>query len=385
MSGDPDIILDVSRLVWRSWRGGLPTGIDRVCLAYAEHYSGRARAMVQRKAARFVLSRKDSDRLFAFLLKGRAASPLDWVKMAASLLPSVLRQESFQSAIYLNVGHTGLDEASLPAWLEHHQLRPVYMVHDLIPLSHPQFCRVGESEKHSRRMENVVATATGIIGNSETTLGELEQFAASRGRFLPATLAALIAGHQPPLDPPLPSLARPYFITLGTIEGRKNHLMLLRCWQRLLRKHGTAAPRLVIVGQRGWEADEAFAILDNLGELDGNVIEMGDCDDDRLASLIAGARALLMPSFVEGFGLPIIEALQLSTPVIASDLPVYREIAGSVPTYLDPADEDGWISRIWEFTHDSPERGRQMLAMPDYRAPAWPEHFRKVEAWLATL
>lgn len=90
-----------------------------------------------------------------------------------------------------------------------------------------------------------------------------------------------------------------------------------------------------------------------------------------------------MPSFVEGFGLPIIEALQLGTPAIASDLPVFREIADDIPTFLPVDATEQWVQRIAEFVSDVPERARQVERIRQYRAPDWPSHFAIVDAWLA--
>jgi glycosyltransferase involved in cell wall biosynthesis len=161
--------------------------------------------------------------------------------------------------------------------------------------------------------------------------------------------------------------------------------MLFRVWDELVKTVGAAAPILIVVGGRGWEAEEVSARLDELGQLQSSVQEISACNDDELAAWIAGARALLMPSFVEGFGLPVVEALQLGTPVIASDLPVYREIVGDKPTYLDPSDVSAWRQAISDFNADGPERRRQLAAIQGYRGPTWDEHFRVVEAWLAEL
>jgi glycosyltransferase involved in cell wall biosynthesis len=148
---------------------------------------------------------------------------------------------------------------------------------------------------------------------------------------------------------------------------------------------GSDAPILVIIGQRGWEAEEAFALLDGAADLRGHVFEFANADDEQLAALSAGARALLMPSLAEGFGLPVIEALQLGTPVIASDLPVYREVVGSIPTYVDPRSETSWEDAIRSFLGDAPERERQLRAMQGYQAPDWKSHFARVESWLSAL
>jgi glycosyltransferase involved in cell wall biosynthesis len=178
---------------------------------------------------------------------------------------------------------------------------------------------------------------------------------------------------------------RPYFVTVGTIEARKNHLLLLQVWGELIASMGNAAPLLVIIGQRGWEAEEVFRHLDNLENLAHHVVEISSCGDEELSGWVASARALLMPSFVEGFGLPVIEALQLGTPVIASDLPVYREIVGNFPTYLDPRNRVAWMNTIKAFMTDGPERRQDLARLSDYAAPTWNDHFTKVERWLAQL
>lgn len=384
LSSERPLYLDVTRLVWRVWRGGLPTGIDRVCQAYVEHFGARSQAVVQRGGFHFVLSPVQSERLFGLLLAKRARRS-DLIRVAAAALIDTLKAAPSPGAIYLNVGHTGLNEESLPEWLARHQLRAVYLIHDLIPLTHPGFCRPGEAEKHRRRMNNVLVSAAGLIGNSMDSLAELSAFADSSGKPMPPAVAAWISGGAFPECAPPKTLSKPHFITVGTIEGRKNHQLLLDAWRELVAQLGQDAPILLIVGQRGWQADGVIKQLDHLGELRNHVLEINKCNDEELATWIAGARALLMPSFAEGFGLPVIEALSLGTPVLASDLPVFREIVGDIPTFLSPQDEDAWTSQIRAFTGNAPERTRQVERMAQFRPPTWSRHFEIVENWLATL
>lgn len=287
--------------------------------------------------------------------------------------------------IYLNVGHTGLDERALPQWIARNRIRAIYLVHDLIPLTHPTYCRPGEALKHERRMLNVLTSAHGTIANSQDTLRELEGFARSKRLASPSSVAAWISGHCGDSTTQPRSLERPYFVYVGTIEARKNHALLLRLWESLVQEMGRKAPILVIVGHRGWEADEAIRKLDELGNLEGHVREINFCSDEELAGWIRGARAVLMPSFAEGFGLPVIESLQLGTPVVASDLAVFREIVGEIPTYLDPQDMAAWEQTIRAFMNDHPERERQLNQIESYCAPRWVDHFAKVEEWLETL
>jgi glycosyltransferase involved in cell wall biosynthesis len=180
--------------------------------------------------------------------------------------------------------------------------------------------------------------------------------------------------------------ARPTFVILGTIEARKNHLLLLRVWLRLIRRLGTDAPRLLIIGQRGWECQQVFDLLDQNQLLKQAVLEINTCDDAELADHLRKACALLFPSLAEGYGLPLVEALKLGVPVIASDLPVFRELAGDIPEYLDARDESAWERTILSYAADgSSARSGQLDRLLEYRSPSWGDHFATVESWMARL
>lgn len=288
---------------------------------------------------------------------------------------------------YLNIGHTGLNEEGFRSWVANAGVRPIYFVHDLIPLTNPEFCRAREAEKHRERMRTVVTTGSGVIANSKATLDELTSFARREQLASPPAIAALLGSDSMPRPA---STARPRtpatFVILGTIEARKNHLMLLQLWSRLVQRLGRNAPRLLVIGQRGWECEQVFDMLDRSELLKGVVTEIGQCDDRQLADHLATARALLFPSLVEGFGLPLVEALQCGTPVIASDLPVFREIAGNIPEYLDPLDAPSWERTILSYAEDgSSAREQQLKRLVGFSAPSWKDHFAALTPWLSTL
>ena len=383
MTEDAPILLDVSRLIWRRWKGRLPTGIDRVCLAYLRHFAPRAQAVVQQRWCRGILDPEASRRLFALL-----ESPGAHFKTAL-VLGGILNFQRpsgrGKGRLYLNVGHTGLNSPGFRQWVGAADVKPIYLIHDLIPITHPEFCRSGEAEKHRERMRTVLTTAAGVIGNSQATLDELARF--GRGENLPSPpgLAAWLGADPLPTSHASTPPPRPTFVALGTIEARKNHLLLLDIWSRLISRLGPAAPRLLIIGQRGWEAEQVFNRLDHDGVLRGHVAELNACTDEELSAHVSTARALLFPSRAEGYGLPLIEALGLGAPVIASDLPVFREIAGDIPTYLDPLDRDAWEAAILEYSEDGEAREEQLRRLRSFRLPDWGRHFEKVERWLRTL
>jgi glycosyltransferase involved in cell wall biosynthesis len=356
-----------------------------VCLAYLSHYGTRSHAVIQKRSLRIVLNAKASDALFQLLLHGRTHVRSNLTAFLAQ--NGWQRERDVRGKLYLNVGHTGLDARSLPNWLKRTKLRSIYLVHDLIPITHPHYCRAGEADRHVRRMRHLLESADGVIANSQDTLDQLALFASSqRIPFPKHKLVALLGTKEPQIAATsIVRPSRPYFVVIGTIEARKNHLLLLKIWQRLVRDLGEKAPMLMLIGQRGWEIDDVAQILDEDHSLQGHVVELGRCSDAQMIGLVGGARALLMPSFAEGFGIPVIEALQSGTPVIASNLDVFREFAGDIPLYLRPDDAEAWMDAILSYSEGSEDRQRQVELIPNYAAPNWEDHFRHVDSWLESV
>ncbi len=308
-----------------------------------------------------------------------------FVVWAVRNLVYLARPQPGRGRPWLNVGHTGLNLPGLAEWVRAADIRPVLMLHDIIPITHPQYCRDGEKARHEVRVKTMLSIAHAVLGNSQDTLDRLNAHADRIGMAVPRSL---------PVWPGTPLLALPTgarpalsdeFIILGTIEGRKNHMLLLDVWERLLRQMKTVAPRLVIIGRRGWACDEVIARLE-ANEFGDRVEWAGALDDYSIAYRLAGARALLFPSFAEGYGLPLIEALDAGVPVIASDLQVFKEIGQGVPDLLPPDDVDGWARTILNYAEEaSTLRAAQLLRLERFRTPGWAEHFRKVDNLLATL
>jgi len=383
---EPELLLDASRLIWRASTGRLPTGIDRVCLAYIDHYRHQARAVVQYGALRHILSPIHSSRLFALLLGGGDRFKQEAAQLVFAALGSPKGGGNGKRSIYLNIGHTGLDRPGLDVWIARSGVRPIYLLHDLIPVTHPEYCRAGEREKHERRLDLMLKTGIGLICNSAATRDAVADYATARRVSLPpsriAWLGATPLTGKGDLDPP----TFPYFVMLGTIEGRKNHLLILQIWAEMIRDVGPSAPRLLIIGQRGWECEQVTAMLDRSRTLRGHVTELPRCSDAALAAHLRHARALLFPSFVEGFGMPLVEALGHGTPVIASDIAVFRELAAQVADYVLPTDGVGWRTAIEAYAQPSSRRRAAQLArLAGYHPPTWAAHFENVDNWLASL
>ena len=279
--------------------------------------------------------------------------------------------------VYLSVSHSHLHRARGIARLKQNAgARFACLIHDLIPLDHPQYTSAAQTRRHRRRIATVDALADTVIVNSIATKTAL----ISRiGRSVPITVAPL--GVDAMASPPAEG-EPPYFVCLGTIEPRKNHALLFDIWDRLIDDQGEQTPRLLLIGRRGWGSKDVAARLMGLRPF---VEEATGLPDAEVAALLRGARAVLLPSFAEGFGLPVIEALASGTPVLCSDLPALHESGGGVPEYLDPQDAEAWRAAILAYATDSPRRAAQLARLAQWRAPTWDEHFAIVDRLLAGL
>jgi glycosyltransferase involved in cell wall biosynthesis len=262
--------------------------------------------------------------------------------------------------------------------------RFVCLIHDLIPIEFPEYALPGQNDKHRRRIETAAALADAVIVNSAVTREGFAPYLARAGRAPPVVVAPfgvnLTAGA---LSEPA-NVKPPYFVCIGTIEARKNHLLLLNLWRQLAEKLGAAVPRLVLIGQRGWETESAIDMLERCPALRGVVFERTNVPDDEAARLVRGARALLLPSFAEGFGFPMVEALALGVPVLCSNLAAFRENGGDVPEYLDPLDGLGWRRAVIDYAlPSSSRRAAQLCRLSGWTPPSWHDHFAAVEALIA--
>ncbi|HJQ57902.1 MAG TPA: glycosyltransferase family 1 protein [Vineibacter sp.] len=314
----------------------------------------------------------------AIILARSAVSPMSRRRLAA------WRQTGIR---YFHTSQFRLHRPRLFTWLADPAISSLFVLHDLIPIIHPEYCRPGESERHARRLETMARHASVIIANSHATASTLKTWLDGKNRPMPPCEvvppgiadAFLAAGATAPLE-----AATPYFVAIGTIEPRKNLAFLLQVWNRWMRGGAPRRARLVIVGRRGWENENVVDLLERSAGLASTVIEVATLGDAAMVALLKGANALLAPSLVEGYGLPVAEALALGVPVIASGIDAHREVGGAFVDYVGPTDGLGWISALEAYADPTASRRVRRLAdLRGYKPHAWGDHMAQVEAILA--
>jgi glycosyltransferase involved in cell wall biosynthesis len=245
----------------------------------------------------------------------------------------------------------------------------VATVHDLGLLKVPWAVRPDSAEALRERLERTIFEADLLLTPSEAVRRELIGIGVSPDRVRAihhgtGVLVETAPASLPPRTPPR------YALHVGTVEPRKNVPALLAAW-RLLRARGIDPPPLVLCGGWGWKAEEIRQEIEAAGR-EGWAVHLGYVGPGELAALYAGAELVALPSFYEGFGLPAIEALQAGAPLVASDLPVLREVAGDAALYAPPDRPDLWADRISELLRDGDlreemrRRGRERARLFDW-------------------
>lgn len=376
-------LLDITRLADRL--DGRPlTGVDRVEAAYLRDLAartGRPLFLLWRRAPVTLLLGPQSAATLLAVIDGQAPAHGLHQRLAAQavgrsldlLLARLLRRWMPDGGDYFNTGHVNLRPRGLAA-LRRAGFHRHVLIHDTIPLDLPHLQAEDQPVRFRRKLAAALTGADRLIANSALTAQDLHRWSDRLGLPCPPIVTAPL-GITPPRPAPLPPDLppdRPYFVTIGTIEPRKNHALLLDAWALLsARLPAASVPALVIAGRRGWASADLLARLDALLP-GGPVIERAGLDDGQIASLISGARALLMPSLAEGFGLPMLEAADLGVPVVCAPLPTATEFLGDAPLIL-PADAPAaWAKALADLSQGP----RAIPAYPPL--PRWGDHFNLV-------
>lgn len=387
---DRTVIYDISRLVTR-FLNPTPNGIDRIDAMLARRFldpggggeallfgfggprivgrdGPQASALSRWREEDEAAGRQAVARLAAILdgdrrgrtrvdfAGARAASALTVLRLATSAIARYglaggrrPGRIAGRGAIYLNATHFPVEWARHMAWLDGRpDIASVLFVHDLLPITHPQYFWKGEPERHARRLAFLARRGAAALVTNGVVEEQLKTHLARLGRatmpvFSAPPPVARIFRQPCAVNPGLEKV--PFFVACGTIEPRKNHLFLVAVWRALVQRLGDAAPCLMIVGRRGWNWEPIVEAI-HAADLRGRVVEISGLPTPAYRQMLGAARALLAPSHEEGFGLPVAEALAAGCPVIASDIPAHRAQSQSGRLCPTPLDIDAWAQRI---------------------------------------
>lgn len=225
--------------------------------------------------------------------------------------------------------------------------RQVVTVHDLFPITHPEWYSPRYVALHSRLLRHHLLHARTIIAVSHPVAEQVRAYSTDRSRdvivapnaasevFSRPPTSAAAAGHDAWFERDLASMgAVGLFLSVASLEPRKNLALVLRAHRKLPADIRTAYP-LVLTGATA----HSFRAVDLV--LHDEVHLLDYVSDDRLVCLYDAATAVVSASLDEGFGLPLVEAAARRCPILVSDIPVYRWVCQSSAQYFDATDDNG--------------------------------------------
>jgi glycosyltransferase involved in cell wall biosynthesis len=220
------------------------------------------------------------------------------------------------------------------------------VIYDLIPLTRPEFVQHRLRDIYQKWFAWMAKHADGFACISRAVRDEVRAMVADQAgkersescRYSYFHLGSELDLRQGDGDPQSELVdvfdsPAPVFLIVGTLEPRKNHAYLIDAFD-MLWQAGCKA-RLCLVGGIGWKCEKLVSRICSHPEKGGRLFWFGKLEDNGLEYAYRHADALIMSSHAEGFGLPIVEALQRGLPVMASDIPVFREIGSDFVAYFD--------------------------------------------------
>ena len=247
--------------------------------------------------------------------------------------------------------------ALLDAWRVR-GVRMLFVVYDLLPVRHPEWFTDDIAPMHARWLQCIGAHADALLCISRSVADDVRQWfdehppqrhgalplgyfylgndptAARSSTGLPADAAKVLAQMR----------ASPAFLMVGTMEPRKGHVLVLDAFEQLWAEGIDVI--LVVVGRQGWMSDTLVARMRKHAQAGIRLIWLQQASDEYLEQIYGIAHALVAASEAEGFGLPLVEAARHGLPVIARDIPVFREVSGGFARYFDGGRQDSLVEAL---------------------------------------
>ncbi|MEA3353374.1 MAG: glycosyltransferase [Campylobacterota bacterium] len=279
-------------------------------------------------------------------------------------------QKAMQSGLYESYKQKGVKIA--------------FLVHDILPMQHPEFFAQGQKRIHETYIKNISQISDILITTTQVGKKELKQYLVNNNLKVPK-IEPIHLGTKKTTNYPLPATNYPLhtthfnFLIVSTIEPRKAHAQLIDAFDIIWNDPtpNTKQPTLTIVGKKGWMVEDTIAMIENHPLLNKNLFYREFISDEELSKLYQKSNCVIVSSYAEGFGLPLIEAASYNKPIIARDIEVFKEIMGDYPIYFkDTKDPQDIADKINHFI----ENQQQFITHNPHPAKCltWQQHTTKL-------
>jgi glycosyltransferase involved in cell wall biosynthesis len=275
---------------------------------------------------------------------------------------------------------------------EERGIRIITCCYDLIPVLYPQHCVANVAKHFKQYVRDSARGSDAILCISKQSERDLKQVLEDVGVAPPRTCVITLGDNVPTgsgdISEQVAEIAKaPFLLFVSTIERRKNHAVLYSAYH-LLCEAGKreVLPKLVFVGMPGWGAGDFLKDVELDPLTQGLIVQLHNVNDAELRLLYEAALFCLYPSFYEGWGLPVGEALALGKAVLSSDRGSLPEVGGELVRYVDPWNPVAWAEAIWSLARDDKERKAiESKVRATYKAKKWEETAATVKTLIHSI
>ena len=259
----------------------------------------------------------------------------------------------------------------------------VTQVYDILPIQYPQFFEENTAWHFLLYLSSVLTYSDVILVNSNATKKAIEALAADR-RIPYKTIKVVPLGadfqersvkEEDISEGICKAIRKPYILMLGTLEPRKNHKILLDAFDEGLSR---LPVNIIIAGRKGWNIDHVIQRIKNHSQYGNRIFFYENPTDVEVSALYHHAYGLVIASFGEGFGLPLIEALHYQKLVFASNIEVFREIGQDCCLYFNPNNPETLIQRVAETIADPQVAEQKLDKIKNFHITSWNEASNKL-------
>lgn len=290
---------------------------------------------------------------------------------------------SFTAADILFIGQGMWNDDSYIAAVEaaaNVGVKVVHVVHDMLPVLKPQYS--GHSTEWLKNYASrIYPVSSHILSDSKNTSRDLKAWLKGEGLHVPHISEFRLGDNFQAADPVQPqgfSLSEDFILCVGTIEARKNHMLLYYVY-KLAASRGLSLPKLVIVGRRGWHTENVMDLILNDPDTREIITVLENASDRELSWLYDHCRFTVYPSFYEGWGLPIAESIYYGKPCVASNTSSMPEVAEDAAIYFNPASTDELLDIMMRLTNEAELKSAERK-VKSYRGMTWDDTYKKVIA-----
>ncbi len=275
--------------------------------------------------------------------------------------------------------------------LKQYGVRIAVYIYDIIPITHPQYAHFGTRFNFMNYIGAYLQYADVLIVSAKSTLDAIYELADKLELpYIPGFVSWLgsdfIKSDEKLLNENAENVSAvpeevieaakgTFILNVGTIEPRKNHSLLIDAFDNKLFDEGI---KLIFAGKIGWNVDELKQRIENHPKLGSSFFHFVGLSDEALDYLYNHAYMVAFPTFNEGFGLPIIESLERGTPVLASDVPVLREVGKDYCEYFNPNDSNDFISKLESYLNDKDKYEQTRERIKNFKPFTWRETAEKI-------